>query len=169
LTALLLPVFLSLWYKSHSRPDQHRYDLTLSKSVWVYLGDGVCALYMVSMPNKVASRSEFHATLNPRILAKRGRWSFDTTRKGAYRFTWLVFPFWAPSTVLAATCASALWFGPCRTWRRERRGLCLTCGYDIKGCEGGRCSECGSAVPKRTVPHRRTSLSRRTASTRTSS
>ena len=31
--------------------------------------------------------------------------------------------------------------------RRKRLGLCLNCGYDLRGSPGGRCSECGEAVP----------------------
>jgi uncharacterized paraquat-inducible protein A len=31
-------------------------------------------------------------------------------------------------------------------WRRQRLGLCLNCGYDLKGNESGVCPECGSAT-----------------------
>lgn len=34
--------------------------------------------------------------------------------------------------------------GPLRRWRRRRKGLCLTCGYDLTGNESGVCSECGT-------------------------
>ncbi|MFT3787766.1 MAG: hypothetical protein QM770_16615 [Tepidisphaeraceae bacterium] len=27
---------------------------------------------------------------------------------------------------------------------RPKRGLCLRCGYDLRGSSEGRCSECGS-------------------------
>jgi hypothetical protein len=42
-----------------------------------------------------------------------------------------------------------------RIWRRharKRRGLCLACGYDLRGRsadQGARCPECGTAMPQR--------------------
>ena len=36
--------------------------------------------------------------------------------------------------------------GPCRRYRRRKRGLCLKCGYDLTGNESGTCSEFGEAV-----------------------
>ena len=29
---------------------------------------------------------------------------------------------------------------------RHRRGLCLACGYDLRGNESGNCPECGTEV-----------------------
>jgi hypothetical protein len=62
-------------------------------------------------------------------------------------------PVWG-AAALAAT-PMALWLGG-RTAgrafvrrRRRRRGLCLRCGYDLRGNESGRCSECGAEVVKK--------------------
>jgi len=33
-----------------------------------------------------------------------------------------------------------------RTLRRQRLGLCLGCGYDLRGNRSGVCPECGRAV-----------------------
>jgi hypothetical protein len=36
--------------------------------------------------------------------------------------------------------------GPLRRWRRRRKGLCGSCGYDLTGNESGTCPECGKAT-----------------------
>ena len=56
-----------------------------------------------------------------------------------FRFPWLLplLPF-LPSYVLAV-------FRACRRRRRRLRGLCLNCGYDIRG-SACRCPECGCAT-----------------------
>lgn len=36
--------------------------------------------------------------------------------------------------------------GPLRRRRRRRRGLCLTCGYNLTGNTSGRCPECGTLL-----------------------
>jgi hypothetical protein len=61
---------------------------------------------------------------------------------------WVEFPFWMPFLLAAAPLAFA---GRAARQRRVRlrRGLCLSCGYDLRG-GGERCPECGtpaSAVP----------------------
>ncbi len=38
--------------------------------------------------------------------------------------------------------------GPLRRYRRRRRGLCVTCGYDLTGNESGACPECGEEVER---------------------
>ena len=56
-----LPFSLSLWHQSHKNPSQHRYDVTLYKSLRVKLKDGVCGMQLLSMPTKVGGRSEFRS------------------------------------------------------------------------------------------------------------
>ncbi|MEE8156294.1 MAG: hypothetical protein V3T53_15175 [Phycisphaerales bacterium] len=55
--------------------------------------------------------------------------------------------------------AAAVWLLVCgprevRRWLRKRRGLCITCGYDLRGTEHAVCPECGAELPlsKRPLP-----------------
>jgi len=51
--------------------------------------------------------------------------------------------------VFAAYPTITLLFGPARLRRRRRkRGLCVKCGYDLKGNVSGVCPECGTEIEK---------------------
>ena len=58
-------------------------------------------------------------------------------------------PFWALILLFAAAAAIPV-VGPLRRRRRLRRGLCETCGYDLRASPE-RCPECGTPRPS---PHR---------------
>lgn len=60
----------------------------------------------------------------------------------------LKFPLWFPFLLFAAYPALAFIRGPWRRHRRQRKGLCLKCGYDLTGNTSGRCPECGEAVTR---------------------
>jgi hypothetical protein len=90
----------------------------------------------------------------PRTFTGFG-WTHDTlARSGDLKVngtSWdVAVPYWGLSTLLALTPAAWLW--RCRQDRRRRRrrrlGLCLRCGYDLRACPAGRCSECGAEVPE---------------------
>lgn len=51
-------------------------------------------------------------------------------------------PLWAPFLLFAAYPALAL-VGPLRCRRRQKRGLCVKCGYALTGLTEPRCPECG--------------------------
>jgi hypothetical protein len=63
----------------------------------------------------------------------------------------LVAPHWLLVTLSATPPLMRLHFAYQRAARkrRARAGLCPRCGYDLRGLSGGRCPECGTAVPAR--------------------
>lgn len=56
----------------------------------------------------------------------------------------VTLPTWAPLVVLAAYPTIAFIRGPLRRYRRRRKGLCLTCGYNLTGLTEPRCPECAT-------------------------
>jgi hypothetical protein len=146
---IILPPCLVLWYRSHSSPEQRRWDMTLYKSLWLYMEDGICAVHVLNLPLKTPSRSRFLAEMNPAIIRNKGRLHFSSFKDGPYRHLWLIFPWWLPTTLLLLTLTSAILYGPLRARRRRLKGWCVECGYDLAGNRTGRCPECGSAVRRR--------------------
>lgn len=140
---VLLPLSALLWYRSHTQPLQHRYDVTLYKSMRVYLRNGVCTLRLLDMPNKTASRTEFQSTLTYDATPEHRSLFFNSHLQGPYRVTWLAFPLWLTTASLAMVGLLPVVRGPIRQARRRWKGWCLDCGYDLTGNHSGRCPECG--------------------------
>ena len=55
----------------------------------------------------------------------------------------VAIPAWTLPLLFATYPTMAFIRGPLRRHRRRKRGLCLTCGYDLTGNVTGVCSECG--------------------------
>lgn len=157
LALVLLPWSVSLWRQSYTSPAMLRFDVTLYKSLNVYLRDGLCGLRLLSMPTKTASRTEFRTPLVYNALPAQASLFLGSTQQGPYRTTWFVFPFWLVTSGLLVFGAVPILRGPVRrTWRR-RRGHCTECGYCLTGNPTGRCSECGAHLD----PHGRRNSARR--------
>ena len=62
------------------------------------------------------------------------------------RLDTLWLPLWVPVVVFSAYPAVAFIRGPLRRWRRRRKGLCVTCGYNLTGNVTGVCPECGEPI-----------------------
>jgi hypothetical protein len=140
---VLLPLSAFAWRASYSTPLQRRYDVTVYKSLRVYLKDGVCGLRLLTMPTKTAAKSTFEASLAFNALPANRSLLLTSERQGPYRVTWLVFPFWLTTAMLTIGGVVPLVRGPVvQGWRRWR-GLCIDCGYDLTGNRSGRCPECG--------------------------
>lgn len=70
-------------------------------------------------------------------------WSFRFMDGGGYYFG-LVVPLWLPTLMFGIACSCA-YMPFLRRRRRRRLGLCLKCGYDLRGSKD-RCPECGTAL-----------------------
>ena len=86
------------------------------------------------------------------IAEDRRPWPPLSLSKGgpsfAHRVRGVIVPTW-----FVALVAALLTFFPLRALHRTRRvrlraeaGLCLACGYDLRGAEHARCPECGAVV-----------------------
>lgn len=58
-------------------------------------------------------------------------------------------PLWIALPAIGAWPFLSFVRGPLRRRRRRRRGLCIGCGYDLRGNLSGVCSECGLAATDR--------------------
>jgi len=56
------------------------------------------------------------------------------------------FRLWPCFLLFAAYPTIAFIRGPLRRWRRQRKGLCVKCGYNLSGNVTGACPECGTEV-----------------------
>ena len=143
----VLPLSATMWYRSHAAPYWHRFDLTLYKSVWLTLENGVCHMELLSMPTKVASKSEFVA---PVKLGKRPpmeAFCLTTRTHGkGNRTTEVAFPLSLSTIVLVLSGTIPFALGPAKRLRRKRRGCCVDCGYNLSGNRSGRCPECGTQL-----------------------
>ena len=52
----------------------------------------------------------------------------------------------AITTLLAIYPTIAFIRGPLRRYRRRKKGLCVSCGYDLTGNVSGVCPECGTDI-----------------------
>jgi len=161
---VLLPLAITFWHGSHSTPRQYRYDVTLYKSLWIWMRDGHCTMHLLSMPTKTASRTEHYGPLSydPRqqvggqgmsdpTLTKRSL-LVRATRTGPYHNLWIIFPLWILPAALVVLGVVPLAVEPLRVWLRRRAGRCTHCGYNLVGNRSGRCPECGEHFESRRRP-----------------
>lgn len=71
----------------------------------------------------------------------------DRRQAATYAVERVTFPLWIPFALLSFYPAVSVPAAALRRRRRRRRGLCVRCGYDLKGASGERCSECGTTRP----------------------
>lgn len=153
---LSLPFSVALWHKSHHNPGQYRYDVTLFKSMRVYLKDGICGVRVLSLPTKTNIPGKCSGELKFNASPDQQSLMLSSVRKGSSRVTWLVFPLWLSTFLLLTVSAIPVVRGPGRRWWRQWHGLCVECGYNLLANRSGRCPECGTrfrAGPRRVSEH----------------
>lgn len=83
---------------------------------------------------------------------------FDVTRfipwfyPARFGMTTVVLPFWTMVALLSAYPTIAFVCPPLRRRHRRRKGLCLECGYNLRGLPEPRCPECGTEIDPSTLP-----------------
>lgn len=83
-----------------------------------------------------------------------GNFSANLQRRddGSLVYGYLTLPHWFPIAVTGAWPLLTLALArPLRRRRRMRRGLCVGCGYDLRGSTGP-CPECGLGAVARPAP-----------------
>jgi len=78
-----------------------------------------------------------------------GTLSFSQGSDRRWRWVSVTAPLWLAVGGLVIPSGIGLVNGPIRRRRRLRKGQCETCGYDLYGCVGERCPECGADRPLR--------------------
>lgn len=144
LSLMIVPLSAALWHSSHKHPAQYRYDITEYKSLRVYLREGVCCFRLLNLPTKTTNISSFHAPLTYNPTPQKASFLLRTGFEGPYRVTWFIFPFWLTTIGLISVGFIPIIRGPVRQQWRRSRGLCVECGYNLRGNRSGRCSECGT-------------------------
>lgn len=123
-----------------------RWEPGQSQAIKVYLDRGSFLIRYIRDVDttKIRSRGPVFGKLELRTgLADRRH------DRGSYaRFVRIGSPFWIPFLVFGIYPAIAFIRGPLRRWHRRRKGLCVRCGYDLRGNVSGVCPECG----KETMP-----------------
>ncbi len=158
LSLLGLLVSAGLWGVSYLRIvyqcNTHRYTTR-----WVILANG--ALYdegygfsgrnsiaapWVQLPKLSVPLKSSNGNL---VVLKNGQWKvlgfagMKTIWKPAVRPRMRI-PFWIPTTFFASSFCVSFLLPLHRRRKRKKLGLCVTCGYDLRGSEV-RCPECNTS------------------------
>ncbi len=70
----------------------------------------------------------------------------ELTESGPQFRRTLLLPLWSLIVLFGTYPTYALIRGPIRRLRRKKQGLCIHCGYNLKGSVGSCCPECGTSV-----------------------
>ena len=126
--------YSDVFYYLQRRQTQHYF---------VGLGDGACRFFYVEMgPSSLVPGLHWSGYTNLNT-----EWKPDLdVEAGEVR---LSVPLWMPTVVfglLLASCRPLLFH---RRRKRKKLGLCVKCGYNLKGLSEPRCPECNTPFDER--------------------
>lgn len=167
---LILPLFMGAaaavgWVRSYYVVDQyrtHRADIySLRGKLILFYYDGPPTAGRLAEPvgyskdNDTSIEPGWNLTYyfwGPAWLGFR--WASDPWVGGTYHVVEL--PYWFLTVPLGIASGALVLHRrvivPRRLRQRVRKGLCPTCGYDLRGNASGVCPECGAKCPECGVP-----------------
>jgi len=78
------------------------------------------------------------------LRGKSEQFSFERHQGPSHAYWHMRFRLWIVPLLAVPYPVFAFIRGPVRRWRRQRKGLCRKCGYDLTGNVSGVCPECGT-------------------------
>ena len=128
----------------HSGPPTHRrLQIDCTDSTFPDRDFGICAVEYSKRFPKPSKLSAAAPVWYRYLKVIVGRTPIDAQTHD--QFLTIQFPLIPLILLFASYPALAFIRGPLRRWRRQRKGLCLRCGYNLEGNVSGTCSECGEA------------------------
>ncbi len=107
--------------------------------------DGLCECTVIHRVSDVAETTPGRMTFGGFFLGM----TYGVRRSGSgpfFRYCTVNISLLIPVLLTGAYPIFVFIRGPLRRYRRRRRGLCLTCGYDLEGNLSGVCPECGTVI-----------------------
>ena len=131
-----------------------KYDRGLHTSI---RSGGICVSYRSPViPNEVGAERSIHVTHNLlyneyahtdyRPCIRNAEHHFQEPKGMRLVEHAICLPLWFLLIVFAAYPTITFIRGPLRRYRRHRKGLCVTCGYNLTGNISGTCPECGTST-----------------------
>jgi hypothetical protein len=171
-SAAILVLVALAWTRSHWRADAFFLHLRSGSCLWVAGCQGVLSIELDRGPGPASNRRISHESwavedylrllvglaLTRASAAGQGSVSADSYSVRSFRCderTWsmpdgvlsatrVAFPYWLILIALAVLPLRRM-LGGVRRYRRGLRGLCVECGYDLRGVDK-RCPECGAVI-----------------------
>lgn len=135
---LALALLVVIWIASYT----HRYTYELPTRQGALTSGFMDGKILIAVTNRQPTPSRLLGALGFRNVTPP---SFHTH----HRFHHALFvPIWLLLAITGTFPVIALIRGPLRHRYRRRSGLCLKCGYNLKGNQSGTCPECGTKIGK---------------------